>query len=362
MNYAPTLTAFGCEYGYLNASCPLPFKISVISAFYGPNTLSTCWATCLNCSHCMQANVAWAFSGFNGQTKASLPITNGQMGGDSCFGYFKVAILTYQCINSTSTGLNKAFLYLSTNGVNTQTLNNTSPVIRDCRNIEKATINGTQYNLIVDGYNGVYLYDSNWVYRLSFLIPNVAYGILANNFYYFSTFTNGINIYGLIKTSLTSSTVIKSYGTVDTYRGLYYDSINSRIIACTTSDRVDTLNLDLNLLSSVTLQGFSPGGVTVYNSRIYVASYFNGYVAVISSNLIVTTTYQSRCSVYLGAISVDSFGYFALSCKGDGKVYIYDSNNNYTNKFISFDYVLDARLDINTNLAVCGGRNVKIYS
>jgi hypothetical protein len=279
------------------------------------------------------------------------------MGVDSCFGHLKVAILTYQCINSTSTGLNKAFLYLASNGVNTQTLNN-----RHCRNIEKATIDGIQYNLIVDRYNGVYLYDSNWVYRFSFLIPSVAYGIVANNFYYFSTFPNTINIYGLIKTSLTSSTIIKSYGTVDTYRVLYYDSINSRIIACSTSNRVDIFNLDLNLLSSVTLQGFGPHGVTVYNSRIYVASYYTGNVAVISNNLIVTTTYLSRCLGPLGAISVDSFGYFALSCGGDGKVYIYDSNMNYTNKFISFENVLDARLDINTNFAICGGWNVKIYS
>ena len=40
-------------------------------------------------------------------------------------------------------------------------------------------------------------------------MPDIYYGIVANNNYYFSGGTSG----GIIKTSLTSSAIIKSYGT-----------------------------------------------------------------------------------------------------------------------------------------------------
>ena len=79
-------------------SCPSPYKISVISAYYGPTTPETCGGSCGSCSNCYQANVASVFSGFNGQSSGSQAISNGAMGVDSCFGYGKVTILTYKCV------------------------------------------------------------------------------------------------------------------------------------------------------------------------------------------------------------------------------------------------------------------------
>jgi hypothetical protein len=62
------------------------------------------------------------------------------------------------------------------------------------------------------------------------------------------------------------------------------------------------------------------------------------------------------------SISYDSFGYFAQSCWSDNKVYIYDSNMQYTNKSIALTGVIDARFDSNKRFAVCGGASVKIYN
>jgi hypothetical protein len=50
-------------------------------------------------------------------------------------------------------------------------------------------------------------------------MPNTYYGIVANGYYYFSK----IYTYGIVKTTLNSSTAIKSYGDAGKYRGLYYD-------------------------------------------------------------------------------------------------------------------------------------------
>ena len=206
--------------------------------------------------------------------------------------------------------------------------NQSNPVIQSCRNIDKAKINNIEYNLIVDLPVGVHLYDSNWKYQSTFSMPDIYYGIVANNNYYFSGGTSG----GIIKTSLTSSAIIKSYGTAGVYRGLYYDSIGSRIIAAGCDvHRVDILDLDLNLLSSVSMPGMCPHGVTVHNSKVYVTRFYIGYVAIISNGMI-ENTFTTVCFGRLASISVDSVGYFALSCAGDGKVYLYDSNMQYTSK------------------------------
>ncbi len=198
------------------------------------------------------------------------------------------------------------------------------------------------YNLVVDVNVGVYLYDSNWIYKSTFNLTNIYYGTVGNNFYYFSL----INSYGIIKTSMTSPTVIKSYGSAGKYRGLYYDTAGSKIIAegCDISS-VDILDLDLNFQTSVSFRRQCPHGVIVYNTVIYVALNLNG-IAIISSNLTINT-FPTICSEGSLSISYDSFEYFALSCWGDNIVYIYDSNMQYKNKSIGFFSPFDARFDTN---------------
>ena len=81
------------------------------------------------------------------------------------------------------------------------------------------------------------------------------------------------------------------------------------------------------------------------------------------SNGSIENIYPTVCLTNLYRISVDSFGFFALSCNGNGQVYFYDSNIEYTNKSIGFGAnVLHARLDTNNGLAICGGAYVKIYN
>ena len=82
-------------------SCPSPYKISVKSAFYELSPGRTCSDynnDCANCSSCWQQNVTSVFSGFNGQTSASLRKVYETMGVDSCNGRQKYTYLTYQCI------------------------------------------------------------------------------------------------------------------------------------------------------------------------------------------------------------------------------------------------------------------------
>jgi hypothetical protein len=224
-------------------------------------------------------------------------------------------------------------------------------------NVERATINNIEYNLVVDFPVGVHLYDSNWKYQSTFNKVSLQYAIVANGYYYFTDSGNNNRI---IKTTLISPTVLNSFGSG--YRGLYYDSIGSRIVAagCDVC-AVHTLDLNLNLLSAVSCPCQCPVGVTVYNSKIYVAMYHSVNVIVISNGTI-ENSYSTQCYGSLARISVDSFGYLALSCNGNGQVYLYDSNMKYTNKSIGFVDGWDARLDTNNRLAICGVTNVAIYS
>jgi hypothetical protein len=235
---------------------------------------------------------------------------------------------------------------------------NNSPTIQLCRNIETAVISNIQYNLVVDRSVGVLWYDSNWNYQSTFLMPYIFYGIVAINFFYFTP----IYGYGIIKTSLISPTVIKSYGSVGKYRGLYYDSIGSKIIAAGCDiNAVDILDLDLNFDSSVSFPGQCPHAITIYKSKIYVTILNPGNVAIISNGVIVYT-FPTMCSQGLFSISDDSFGYLALSCWGDNEVYIYDSNMQYMNKSIELGSVRDGRLDTNKRFAICNDNTVKIYN
>ncbi len=225
--------------------------------------------------------------------------------------------------------------------------------------MEKLVINSIKYNLIFDQPVGVKWYDSDWNYQSTFNMPNIYYGIIANDFYYFSTVSGYTN--GIVKTSLTSPTIIKSYGTSRVYRGLYYDSKTLRIFATRYPQKdIQILDLDLKLKSSVNNILSNPHSVLVYNSNVYVALYL-GKIIEISNNGTVKT-YSTKCANQLSSLSVDSFGYFALSCEGSSQVYIYDSNMQYTNKSIAFVDAFDARLDTNSRLAICGGPNVAIYN
>ncbi len=103
-------------------------------------------------------------------------------------------------------------------------------------------------------------------------MPNIYYGIAANDFYYFSTVTWYSN--GIVKTSLTSPTVIKSYGNRGAYRGLYFDSKFLRIFATRyPQNDVQILDLDLNLKSSVNNIFNNSHSVLVFNSNLYANLY-----------------------------------------------------------------------------------------
>ncbi len=192
-----------------------------------------CMATCRSDSFCLTAV-------FNNQNRFL----------KNCFLFNRYFSASERISSSASTiyvkKLNSYFYFFTFGfGVNALLFSNTNPTIQECMNIEKVTINNIQYNLIVDYNVGIFLNDSNWKYNYTFNKARISYAIASNGHYYF---TDAGNYHRIIKTSFYSPTVLNWYGTG--YRGLYYDSIGSRIIAAgCDSHRVDMFDFDLNLNS-----------------------------------------------------------------------------------------------------------------
>ena len=88
----PTLTATACQYGTVSVTCPSPKTIVILSAMYGPGC-----GSCGSCNGCFNQNVIKYFMFLQGQTSGSKYIDNGGLRIDPCYGYNKIATLTYQC-------------------------------------------------------------------------------------------------------------------------------------------------------------------------------------------------------------------------------------------------------------------------
>jgi hypothetical protein len=93
-----------------------------------------------------------------------------------------------------------------------------------------------------------------------------------------------------------------------------------------------------------------------------VVSWYSGKLSVISDVGVNEGSNPTQCSSGLAGISVDSFGYFALSCYDSNFVYIYNSNRQYTNKSIGISNAMATRLDTNYRFGICGSNNVKVYN
>jgi hypothetical protein len=181
--------------------------------------------------------------------------------------------------------------------------------------------------------------------------------MMAYNSYYFSPKSG----FGLIKTSLSSLTIIKYYGNAG-YRGMTAWTAAGRIYAAGCEfNKVDVFDSNLSWLNSYSFPGQCPHSLTIYNSKIFVAIWGNGNVGVITDGSNQVQSFATECPSILSSISVDFYGYLALSCSGNSQVYIYDSSITYQSKSKGIN-IFDARLDSNGRFATCWGSSVTIYN
>jgi hypothetical protein len=126
----------------------------------------------------------------------------------------------------------------------------------------------------------------------------------------------------------------------DVYRQIYYDSSSSKFYVGTYHSKyISIFDTSCSLIDTISL--------AVYNYETFGINYFNGYfyVGVVNSNKIIkllingtiTSEYETIClSSYLqiASITIDSFGYLAVTCNADGKILLLDYNLNYLNQYL----------------------------
>ena len=183
------------------------------------------------------------------------------------------------------------------------------------------------------------IFDSNWQYLTfkNFTMP--AYMITVNNSLYISS---DFNFY---KTDKYLNIIRHYISSTAVYRGLYYNSSSNKIyVAAHIKCAIDVFDLNLTLVDSISTLSYSPWSIQGYKNYIYAGTYNSSNLLVIENKVIIQIYPVCNC---LSSILIDNFGYMALSCLNDRKIYFYYSanvsytgmNKTYTLKpyYINFD-------------------------
>ena len=100
--------------------------------------------------------------------------------------------------------------------------------------------------------------------------------------------------------------------------------------------RIDIFDTSCSLLQSIHLGSKQPHGLAIFNGNIYAGVLNSNQVIVIQNGLVSKyfTVNQFDNNNSILSITVDAFGYFALTCLNINRIVVYDSNVNYMNAFI----------------------------
>ena len=200
---------------------------------------------------------------------------------------------------------------------------------------EQVVTNGipTYYVIDFSTYSSVIQFDQHWNYQTD--------GSLS---YYYSHTLKYVDGYFYIsayqyfyKTGISFNMIASYYNnSIVFYRSIYFDSSSSLFYV--TGGGISVFDTNCNFQRYMTLGGYtySPGNVLSYlNGNFYVDSQptyydydtYQGNIAVASQATgAFVAEYDNICSGGLNSVSIDSFGYMAVSCWG-GSILLYNAYN-----------------------------------
>ena len=179
----------------------------------------------------------------------------------------------------------------------------------------------------------VVIFDQYWNYQSYKSLPlsNSFALVYVNDYFYIAS-----DLY-FYKTD-TNFTLVASYNSGSTYRGLYYDSSTSLFYVCrTTSYQIHVFTTSLSLKTTISLGTYEPHGIQKFNRNFYVSTLNYNIVIVLQNNLIIKYYYiSSLCSnIGLSALYIDLNGYMSITCQYQSYLILYDYNGNYMNQYMS---------------------------
>ena len=212
---------------------------------------------------------------------------------------------------------------------------------------EQIVTNGipTYYVLVNIGFvTRVYQFDQYWNNQKNFMFTlqnswNLRY---VNGYFYIAANKR------FYKTD-TNFTTNASYNNSNAfYRSIYYDS-SSRLfyVAGNSSQGISIFDTNCNFQRYMTLGGYSPSqALSHFNGYLY-GDYGTSIIVASKATGAFAAKYNTLCSNYISYITIDSFGYMAVSCGDYNRlIYLYNAyNGTYLNQQLASSYTYFTAVD-----------------
>ena len=126
--------------------------------------------------------------------------------------------------------------------------------------------------------------------------------------------------------------------------------------------KIYIFDLNLTLVDSIQTKTYQLYSLQGYKNYIYAGTHNSSCLLVIENKVIIQK-YRICISGTLTSILIDHFGYIALSCNVDEKVYLYYSSNmTYTNKSLTYSVCPNfINIDSNGNFVVISNYKIDIF-
>ena len=153
----------------------------------------------------------------------------------------------------------------------------------------------------------------------------------------------------------------KNYGAW--YRQCAYDPKNSKFyVSAYNLNYIDVYDTSCSLLHSINLAAQSPWGIALFNENIYVGLSGSNEILVLKNGLVTNDITISECTDGILSITIDPFGYMAISCTYNYLVTVYDSNGISMNTGISTSNPsLITSIDSSGRFVIISGYSLDIY-
>ena len=217
--------------------------------------------------------------------------------------------------------------------------------------------NTTYYALDWSSYR-ITIFDANWQYLTYKSFNSPAFMISVNNSLYI-TVSNYI-----YKTDKYLNIISQYNNQAAGYMGLFFNSlINTIYVAGYSHYAIDVFDLNLTLVDSISTPNYQPYSIQLYRNYIYTGTISSGNLLVIENKVIIRTV--SVCTgTFISSILIDNFGFMALSCFNEKKVYLhYSATVNYTGMSLTHTvYPHFINFDSNGRFVVISLNQIDIYT
>ena len=120
---------------------------------------------------------------------------------------------------------------------------------------------------------------------------------------------------------------IASYYGTNSYSSIYYDSISSLFYVSGGSHGVSIFDTNCNFKPYITMGGYSPSKPLNYFNGTLYGDYGNSILVASKVTGAFVAKYNTLCSNDIYSITINSFGYMAISCLNDGPIFLYNATN-----------------------------------